>query len=88
MQLVTDMQAPLTDKTKIEIQKRLAIIKADAKLEFPEYNAYPYNVREIFEYYKAIIHKEDIIDFSKGKLFRDNLINCYFKILEKVNLLR
>lgn len=58
------------------------------KLEFPEYSSYPYNVREIFEYFNAIIHKEDLLEFAKGRLFRENIVNVYLKILEKVSMVR
>lgn len=58
------------------------------KLEFPDYSSYPYNVREIFEYYNAILHKEDLLEFSKGRLYRENIVNVYLKILEKVSMIR
>jgi hypothetical protein len=54
-------------------------------LTFPDYNGYPYNVREVFEYFKALIPKSDLVAFSKGTLFKENIINVYFKILEKVS---
>ncbi len=53
---------------------------------FPDFNQYQYHVREIFEYFKALIPKSDLLEFAKGKLFRENIINVYFKILEKINL--
>jgi hypothetical protein len=43
-------------------------------------------VREIFEYYKALLHKEDLLEFAKGGLFKESIVNVYFKILEKANL--
>jgi len=67
---------------------KLKDIKNMTKLEFPDYNSYPYHIREIFEYYNAIVHKEDLLDFAKGKLYRDNIINVYLRILEKINLVR
>lgn len=67
---------------------KLQTIKNQTKLEFPDYNGYPYHVREVFEYYNAIVHKEDLLEFSKGKLYRENIINVYLKILEKINLIR
>jgi hypothetical protein len=70
------------------LQKKLQVIRNQPKLEFPDYNSYPYHVREIFEYFKAIVHKDDLLDFAKGKLYRENIINVYFKILEKINLIR
>ena len=43
-------------------------------------------MREIFEYFKAIVHENDLLDFATGKFYKENLINVYFKILEKMNL--
>ena len=64
------------------------MIKNQKKLEFPDYNSYPYHVREVFEYFKGFIHREDLLEFAKASYFREDIINLYFKILEKVNLLR
>jgi hypothetical protein len=82
------MQFPLDDKRQIELQKRLTIIKNQQTLQFPDFNSYPYQIREIFELFKATIHKEDLLDFAKGRLFRDNIIIVYFKILEKICSMR
>ena len=43
-------------------------------------------VREILQFYKQTIRAEDLIALAKGTLYSENLINCYFKILEKINL--
>jgi hypothetical protein len=63
-----------------------ALRKSGKELKFPDYNQYPWHVREIFEFYKATIYKEDLIDFAEGKLFKDNIVNAYLRILEKTNL--
>lgn len=55
-------------------------------LDFPDYNSYPYHVREIFEYFKALVPKDDLLAFADGKLYKENVINLYLKILEKTNL--
>ncbi len=55
-------------------------------MKFPEFNNYPYHIREIFEYFKIKITKEDLISFANKTLYNDNIINVYLKILEKVNL--
>ena len=36
--------------------------------------------------FKAFITKEDLISFSKGTLYKENMINVYMKILEKANI--
>lgn len=38
--------------------------KSKSNLDFPDYNKYPYHVREIFEYFKALIHKEDLMQLA------------------------
>jgi hypothetical protein len=42
-------------------------------------------VREIFEYYKANVSKDDMLAFSKGTLFKENIVNLYMKVLEKAS---
>jgi hypothetical protein len=42
-------------------------------------------VREIFEYFKALISRDDLIAFAKGQLFKENIVNVYLKILEKAS---
>ncbi|CDW88208.1 UNKNOWN [Stylonychia lemnae] len=86
--MVAEMMEPFDAKKQSTLQMKLSDLRNSTKLEFPEYNAYPYHIREVFEYYNAILHKEDLLEFSKGKLFRDNIINVYLKILEKINLVR
>ena len=66
--------------------KLLEFLKGKGELMFPDFSLYPDHVREIFDYFKALISKQDLIDFARGTLFKDNIINVYFKILEKINL--
>lgn len=40
---------------------------------------------DIFKYYKQKINPEDLVRLSKGEMIGENLINLYFKILEKIN---
>ena len=60
------------------------------QLQFPENYAqrYPFQLREIFEYFQAVIRKKDLIQFAKGKLYSEKIINLFFKILEKMNLVQ
>lgn len=44
-------------------------------------------MREVFEYFKALITKDDLLALAEGSLYRENIINVYFKILEKFNLI-
>ena len=54
-------------------------------MKFPNYNSYPIMVREIFEYYKGLISREDLLSFSQGTLFKESIVNVYLKILEKTS---
>lgn len=56
------------------------------KLDFPDEANQPYHVREIFNYMKAVLPKEDILAFHQGTLYTEGLINVYLRILEKANL--
>ncbi len=77
------------DPRELELlkKKNLDILNKNSELKFPEdYNNFPYHVRQIFEYYKSLIKKQDLLDFCNGLLYHENIINVYFKILEKINL--
>jgi hypothetical protein len=87
VEFVKDLQAPFDTVRQERLAKNLEQLKSRTKtLDFPDYNSYPYHVREIFEYFKALINKDDLIAFSEGKLYKENIINVYMKILEKTNL--
>lgn len=45
----------------------------------------PRNLLDIFKYYKQKIKPQDLIKLSKSEMVGENLINLYFKILEKIN---
>lgn len=34
------------------------------------------------------MRKKELIGFAKGKLFQEKIINMYFKVLEKMNLVQ
>lgn len=36
----------------------------------------------------AFMRKSDLVGFNKGQLFQEKIINLYFKILEKMNLVQ
>jgi len=56
------------------------------KLKFPaNMHKFPTHLREIFEFYKQTIRGEDLILLQKGEISSENIINLYFKILEKIN---
>lgn len=76
-----DTVAPDRDQ---RVKKSLEKLQSSKQLIFPDYNSYPYHLRELFEYYKALIHRDDLLDFAKGTLFKENIVNVYFKMLEKV----
>ena len=43
-------------------------------------------MREIFEYFHAVMRKKELVGFLNGTLFSEKIINMYYKILEKMNL--
>ena len=59
-------------------------------LPFPKNFAdrYPFQLREIFEYIQALLKKRELLAFLKGTLYSEKMINMYFKILEKMNLVQ
>ena len=61
---------------------------ADEPLPFPPnyQKRFPYQLREIFDYMKATMKKSELIGLLKGTVFSEKIINMYFKILEKMNL--
>ena len=62
--------------------------KADGSLPFPKnyQKRFPFQLREIFDYMKATMKKSDLVGLLKGTLFSNKIIDMYFKILEKMNL--
>ena len=56
-------------------------------LNFPRYEYYPFQVKEIFEYYKALITKDDLYKFATRELYKENIVNVYLKLLEKIHFL-
>lgn len=68
------------------IKLKIEDLKRKSQIEFPDFNDLPYHARELFEYFKGLIKREDIISFAQGEYFKDNIINVYFKMLEKASL--
>lgn len=60
------MSGPFEQVSNSRFKKNYELIKSNEPLEFPDYNKYPYHVREVFEYYKALVKKEDLQLFAKG----------------------
>jgi hypothetical protein len=80
------MQEDVDPIRRQKFSENLKFLKNPKKeLKFPDYNKFPYQVREIFEYFKAVVHKEDLLLFAQGKLFKECIINVYLKIHEKIN---
>ena len=55
------------------------------KFSFPDESKQPRQLKDIFNYYKKAIKPEDLVKLSKGEEVTENLINLYFKVLEKIN---
>jgi len=60
----------------------------DDPLPFPvNYSKrFPFQLREIFEYLHAVMRKRELVGLLEGTLFSEKVVNMYFKILEKMNL--
>ena len=57
------------------------------KLKFPQnMSKFPPHLREIFEFYKTTVSADDLIALQEGTIATANIVNLYFKILEKINL--
>lgn len=71
-------------------EKFLKTGNIDSPLPFPKNleENYPYQLREIFEYFQAIIKRRELLAFCNGTLFSEKIINMYFKVLEKMNLVQ
>lgn len=59
-------------------------------LPFPKNFAerYPFQLREVFESMHTTLKKRELLAFLKGTLYSEKIINMYFKILEKMNLVQ
>lgn len=79
-------ETPNPDEDSRRFQRNLSFLRNGSQdFVFPDYHKFPYYVKDIFEYFEAVLHKKDFIDFLNGNLFKENIINAYFKILEKMN---
>lgn len=47
---------------------------------------YPTHMKEVFKYLQNTISANDIVALQEGITSEESLINVYFKILEKINL--
>lgn len=62
---------------------------AEQPLEFPNYqNEFPFQLREVYEYLHALLRRRDLIRFKTGNFYSEKMINMYFKILSKMNLVQ
>lgn len=56
------------------------------EMPFPrKLNNYPAHLREVFQYILNSISSNDLVALQEGETADENLINVYFKILEKFN---
>jgi len=46
----------------------------------------PTHLKEVFKYLQNTINASDLVDLQNGEICEESLINVYFKILEKINL--
>jgi hypothetical protein len=84
------MQDPIVVQRFEENSEFLRYGDINEPLDFPNefQKKYPFQIREVFEYIKPNLKKRELVAFEHGKLFSEKLINMYFKILEKMNLVQ
>ena len=75
---------------KDQFRTNEAFLRSGKPLVFPADQAekLPLQLREIYETLTNSINKDSLLAFHDGKLFSERLINVYFKILEKMNLVQ
>jgi len=49
-------------------------------------DSYPMHIKEVFTYLKNAVNPGDLVALQEGETCEESLINVYFKILEKINL--
>jgi len=47
---------------------------------------YPTHIREVFQYMQSMLSANDLVSLLEGETYEETLINVYFKILDKINL--
>jgi hypothetical protein len=62
--------------------------RPDDALRFPRgfRERYPVHLKEVFELYESSVWKRELMGFMDGIVYSEKIINLYFKILEKMNL--
>ena len=48
----------------------------------------PFQVQEVYDYMRKHLTRKDLINLLQGTGFSENIINVYFKVLEKMNLVQ
>lgn len=54
-------------------------------MQFPSESEMPRSLKDVFTYFKKAIKPEDLVKLSKGEAVSENVLNLYYKILEKIN---
>jgi len=75
----------MTKQREKRFQKNRERLSKRFKLEIKSSKGQKKKLQEIFTYYKQAIRAEDLVKLMKGEAVNENLINLYFKILEKIN---
>lgn len=52
----------------------------------PKASEYPTHIREVLQFMQSQITQGDLVALQEGETCEENLINVYYKILQKVNL--
>lgn len=75
----------LIAQREIRFAKNRKRLSNKFKIKYPDPTKQPRQLFDIFNFYKQAIKAEDLVRLIKGEAVSENLINLYFKILEKIN---
>lgn len=82
-----NMKVIMSREDRFEQNKETLLCNDGFKLKFPQnMSKFPPHLREIFEFYKTTVSADDLIALQEGTIATANIVNLYFKILEKINL--
>ena len=76
----------LTKREKRFTSNEKMVLDDDFEMPLPSSQDYPMHIKEIFKYLESSLQSEDLVDLMRGETSKESLINIYFKILEKINL--
>lgn len=81
-----ERKALLNREKRFKQNERLLLDRDGFQLDFcSQLESYPTHVREVLQFLQQTITGEDLVELQQGDARSPNLINFYYKILEKIN---